>query len=78
MKKLLTRIRCSFEKRIILFKESDYDFLRLNLGTNSIFLSLTLFVCTIISFRSDVLNLNYLNWKVFKSQRAFMKSRRKK
>ncbi len=60
MKNLFTRIRCNFEKRIFRFRESNYDFLRLHLGTNSVFLGLALFICIIISFRSDVLRFNYL------------------
>ena len=60
MKFLLSRIRCNFEKRIFRIRESNYDFIRIHLGTNSICLSLALFICVVISFRSDVLNLNYL------------------
>jgi len=60
MKKLFTRIRCSFEKRFFRFRESNYDFLRLHLGTNSIFLGLALVICIFISFRSDVLHFDYL------------------
>jgi hypothetical protein len=55
-----TRIKWHFEKIAIRFRESNYDFLRLHLGTNSIFISLILLVCVVISYRSDVLNWSYL------------------
>jgi hypothetical protein len=55
-----TRIKWHFEKIAIRFRESNYDFLRLHLGTNSIFISLILLVCIVISYKSDVLNWSYL------------------
>lgn len=60
MKRLYTRIKSFLKMRKIKFSESDFDFIRLHLGTNSILVSLILFICIVTSFRSDVLNLNYL------------------
>ena len=58
--RLYTRIKSNFEKNILQLKESNYDFLRLHLGTNSICLVLILSICIVISSNSDVLNWNYL------------------
>jgi len=60
MKKFYVRIKSNFEKKLIRFRESNYDFLHLNLGTNSIGLILIFLVCFVISLRADVLNWNYL------------------
>ena len=60
MKRLYTRIKSFFKKHKIRFSESDFDFIRLHLGTNSILVSLILLICIITSLRADVFNLNYL------------------
>jgi hypothetical protein len=39
---------------------SRLDFIRFHLGTNSIFLALTLSICVFVAFKSEVLNWNYL------------------
>ena len=60
MKKTYVRIKSNFQKKLIRLRESNYDFLQFNRGTNSLGLTLVLFICFIISFRADVLNWNYL------------------
>lgn len=60
MKKTYVRIKSNFEKKLIRLRESNYDFLQFNRGTNSIGLTLVLFICFVISFRADALNWHYL------------------
>ena len=60
MKRLYKRVKYNFQKNIIRFRESDYDFIRLHLGTNSIGLVLVVSICTVCALRADVLNWNYL------------------
>jgi hypothetical protein len=60
MKKLYIRIKSNLEKVVIGYRESNYDFLRFHLGSNSIFLALVFFICLVITLRADVLNWNYL------------------
>jgi hypothetical protein len=69
MKKLYTRIKCNLEKVVIGFRESNYDFLRLHLGSNSLFLILVFLICLVITFKADVVNWNYL--KGIKHELAF-------
>jgi hypothetical protein len=60
MKRLYIRLKSNVEIAIIGFRESNYDFVRFHLGTNSIVLPLIFVTCIAISFRTDVLNWNYL------------------
>ena len=60
MSRLVTRIRCFFEAKLIRFREADYDFVRFHVGANSIMLLLVFVLLTFISYKSDVLVWNYL------------------
>jgi hypothetical protein len=60
MRRLYTKIKSNFEKDIFKFKESNYDFVRFHIGTNSICLTLVFFFAILVSFKADVLHWNYL------------------
>jgi len=58
MKRHHSKTNSNFEKDS--FRKSKYDFLRLHLGTNSIFLALVFSICVAISIYTNVFNWNYL------------------
>jgi len=58
MKRHHSKTNSYFEKNSS--RNSRYDFLRLHLGTNSIFLILVFTICVAISINSNVFNWNYL------------------
>jgi len=58
MKRHHSKTNSYFEKNSS--RNSRYDFLRLHLGTNSIFLVLVFTICVAISINSNVFNWNYL------------------
>lgn len=60
MKRLYTRLKSNIQTSISKTKESDYDFIRLHVGANSITLVLIFFVCVASAFTVDVLKWTYL------------------
>ncbi len=58
--RLLTKIRCFFQAALIRLKESDYDYVRFDVGTNSAMLVVVFVVVTYIAIQSDVLAWRYL------------------
>lgn len=60
MKRLYTRLKSNIETSLSDIRESDYDFIRLHIGTNSLSLVLIVFICLITAYKIDVLNWSYL------------------
>ena len=60
MKRLITKIKCNCEKYIIHFKKSNYNFVKLHFGTNSISVVLLFIVCLILAIKYDVLDWDYM------------------
>ena len=60
MKRLYTRLKSNIETSLSDIRETDYDFIRLHIGTNSLSLVLVLLICLITAYKIDVLNWSYL------------------
>ena len=60
MRRLYTKVKSNFEKDIFKFKESNYDFIRIHMGSNSICLTLVFLSGLLVSFKSDVFKWDYL------------------
>lgn len=60
MIRLYTKLKSNIETTLSDIRESDYDFVRLHIGTNSLSLVLVLFICLITAYKTDVLNWSYL------------------
>jgi hypothetical protein len=60
MRRLITRIRCFFAAKWYRLRESDYDYLRLHLGTNSLALITVFAIVFLVAFRADVFDWRYL------------------
>lgn len=60
MIRLYTRLKSNIETTLSDLRESDYDFVRLHIGTNSLSLVLVLLICLITAYKIDVLNWSYL------------------
>lgn len=69
MKRFYVRTKSNIERAIIGFREADYDFVRLHIGNNSIFVFLTFFIFWIVALNQNKLNWDYL--KGFDSDLAF-------
>ena len=60
MIRLYTRLRSNIETTLSDIRETDYDFIRLHIGTNSLSLVLVLLICLITAYKIDILNWSYL------------------
>ena len=58
--RLVTRIRCYFQAAWYRVRASDYDYLRLHIGTNSLALVTVFLAVFVVAWRADVLDWRYL------------------